>query len=441
MCQRNQNLTHIRRRVAAFVLALLFSPSLTFATIEQGPPALTHKVDAILARYHIPPEDVSIHALSIDSGKSILELNARHALIPASTIKILTTVSAFETFGSKHRYPTEIYTSRPDIGPVLPDLWIKGYGDPFFVDEELRLIASTLHDKGIREIRGPLYVDDSYFGPAEPIRYHGTTGRATYRVVTGALSYDFNRPDILMQKARHYRNNLATTNGRSPLLNHKLLDPAIYTGLAFKDFLQRAGIRVTGDVIYGTVDPHATLILHHGSQSMDEVLRGLNKESNNFIAEQILRSMAAARYGVASREMGLTVLAETLKSVGTGKIPYQLDNASGLSRHNRLSALHLTALLRHALQEPYGASFARTLSIAGVDGTLRKRFHQSPLKGKVWAKTGSLYQVSALAGYALAGKEPIAFAIIVNNYTVAPANVKRAQEKIVEAIAQQEKSL
>lgn len=442
MCQRNHNLKHIRRQLTLLVLAIAFFPLSTSAKARPTPPTLLEEVETILKRYHIAPEDVSVHALSISSEEPLLALNARKALIPASTMKILTTVSAFETFGAKHRYPTEIYTSSPDISTVLPDLWIKGYGNPFFVDEELRLIARTLHEKGIREIRGPLYVDDSYFGPAEPIRYKGTTGKGVYRVVTGALSYNFNRPEILRSRARQYQKKHPhfDSNGRSPLLNHKLLDPAIYTGNAVKHFLEMEGIKVDGEVAYGTVAPQATLILHHGSQPMSQVLRGLNKESNNFIAEQILRSMAAARYGIASREMGLTVLAETLKSVGTGTIPYQLDNASGLSRDNRLAAIHLTTILRHALQEPYGALFTRTLSIGGVDGTLRRRFRSSPLKGKVWAKTGSLYQVSALAGYAMAGEEPIAFAIIVNDYTVAPDNVKRAQEKIIEAIAKREQA-
>lgn len=437
MCQRNQK---SRLFSALFIIAFVLLSQQAGAKVAPSEPSLTEEVESILSRYHVPVEDVSIHALSLLTGKPLLAINANRPLIPASTMKILTTVAAFETFGAKHRYPTEIYSSG-NHPPRLPDLWIKGYGNPFFVHEELQLIAQTLRKRGIREINGPLYVDDSYFGPAEPIRYKGTTGKPVYRVVTGALSYNFNRPDVLIYKAKRLkRNGSSLTEGigdetRSHLLNSKLLDPAIYTGEALKQALEKEGIAVHGTVAYGTVDPKATLILHHGSQPMSEVLRGLNKESNNFIAEQILRSMAAARYGIASREMGLNVLAETLRSVGAATIPYQLDNASGLSRKNRLAALQLTAILQHALHEPYGEDFIRTLSIAGVDGTLRRRFKKSALQGKIWAKTGSLYQVSALAGYALVAEEPIAFAILVNEYTVAPDNVKRAQEKIVEAIA------
>lgn len=442
MCQRNHSLGRLLYGLFIGFIGIVLLPGLTEAKPDAKVLSLQAEVDAILERYSIPRDTISIDALYLNSGLPLFQLNPQKALIPASTMKVLTTVAALETFGTQHRYPTELYSSAEKPQRTLPDLWIKGYGSPFLVSEEMNLIAKTLRQWGVRTIDGPIYVDDTYFGPASPIRYAGTTGKSMYRVVTGALSYNFNRPEALLSKARQYKRQsprfkkVSGVPGRTPLLNKKVLDPSIYTGMALRDALRRHGIQVTGDVLYRPVEPEATLILHHASRNMGEVLTGLNKESSNFIAEQVLRSLAAARYGVASRESGLMVLAETIKTSGTESVSYALDNASGLSRANRLASVHLTALLRHALQAPYGETFARTLSIAGVDGTLRRRFHGSALRGHLWAKTGSLFQVSALAGYTLAGEEPIAFAILINDYNVSPHQVQRAEEKIIELLVE-----
>lgn len=403
--------------------------------------ALQPKLTKIFKRYGIQDASISIDIVSIKTGQSLFRHQNQRALNPASVMKLLTTVAAFETLGPTHRYPTELYT-RPDEQEELSALWVKGYGNPALVDEELRWIAKSLVKKGVRKIKGPIYVDDSYFGAAEPIRFSGTTGKkSVYRVITGALSYNFNRPESLLAAARSYKKNGSYAQRteevpeRHSLLNREILDPALFTGLAIKNALQQEGIPVTGKVRFNKVPDDSQLLLFHTSQKLAEILSGLNKFSNNFIAEQVLRSLGAARFGNASRQRGLSVLEETLKKIGVAKGHYKLHNGSGLSRHNRLSSAQLTAMLRHALRAPYGEAFTRALSIAGVDGTLQKRFHSSPFRGKLWAKTGTLYQVSALAGFFLIADEPYAFAILVNGFKTGPASVERAQRAILEIFA------
>lgn len=408
---------------------------------------LQEEIAGILAQFQMPNDSISIDAVYVNSGHTLYQLNAEQDLIPASTMKLLTSITALENLGASHRYPTEIYTSPTENKKVLSNLWIKGYGSPFLVNEEMRVIAKALRNQGITKIDGPIYVDDTYFGAAHPIRFEGTSIKKMYRVVTGALSFNFNRPEALQSKARQYKKHRKKKKrsvygipGRSPLLSEKVIDPAIYTGMALRDTLKNYGITVTGPIEYRPVDPDAELLLFHASTTLAEILKALNKISNNFIAEQILRSMSAARYGIASRETGLELLTETLAKTGTASLPYTLNNASGLSRENRLSALQLTALLRHAISAPYGQAFLESLSIAGVDGTLRKRFRRSRLRGRVWAKTGSIHQVNALAGFALADKNPIVFAIIINEYNGSPEQAQKAEEKILEALVRRAKN-
>lgn len=396
----------------------------------------------VLDRYGLSKKSASIDIVSLRTGQSLFQLNPQTALNPASTMKLLTAVAALETLGPTHRYPTELYSYKLHKGGELLGLWMKGYGSPVLVDEELQWIVKSLKNRGVRRIRGPIYVDDSYFGPAEPIRFPGTTGKSVYRVVTGALAYNFNHPESLLAAARSYKKNGSYAQQteaipeRPSLLNREILDPALFTGLALKATLQQNGIEVTGKVKFQKVPADSQLLLFHVSQQMSDIISGLNKFSNNFIAEQVLRSLGAVRFGNASRERGLAVLEETLQKLGV-QGPYRLDNGSGLSRRNRLTATQLTALLRHAAQSPYAEVLTRALSIGGVDGTLLKRFHRSPLKGKIWAKTGTLYAVSALAGYFLMGEEPYAFAILMNGFDTGPDPAERAQRAILEAFIKQ----
>ncbi len=429
-------------RAGILSVLLLGANPLAAATLPDVPD--------LLRRNGIPKAALSASIISLKTGKTVFKYNDGLPLNPASAMKLLTSLAAFETLGADHRYPTEFFSYKPDKEGKISGLWVKGYGSPALVDEELRWIAKNLKKRGIRHIDGPIYVDDTYFGPAEPIRFPGTTGKSVYRVVTGALSYNFNRPESLLFAARSFKKNGAYARGTSEvperpvLLNKEILDPAIYTGLAIKTELERQGIPVTGKVQFQRVPLDTRLLLFHSSQRLAEIMAGLNKFSNNFIAEQVLRSLGAARYGQASRTRGLKVLSETLAKVGGTDANYRLHNGSGLSRHNRLAAAHLTQLLRHALKASYGEDYTRALSIGGVDGTLLKRFRSSKLKGHIWAKTGTLYSVSTLAGYFLVDEEPYCFAILVNDFATGPAPAEKTQQMILEHfvkyIAQKESS-
>lgn len=423
------------------LIALIGIATVLMISVRPASASLNEEIKDIFNRYKIQETSISIDVVSLRTGLPIYRFNPTLALNPASTMKLLTTVAALETLGLEHRYPTEFYTRHPAQDGAVSELWVKGYGSPIFVSEEMHLIAKTLIKMGIRQINGPIYVDDSFFGAAEPIRFPGKTGKSVYRVITGALSYNFNHPSSLLAAARSYKKKktsaqLTQENPKRPaLLNQKILDPALYTGIAIKENLERQGIPVTGKVLFKKVPKDATLVLFHTSQRMMDILSGLNKFSNNFIAEQVLLSLGAARFGTGSREKGLAVLKETLEKIGVSHHNHKLHNGSGLSHNNRLSAVQLTTLLRHAISSPYGEALTRALSIAGVDGTLQKRFQGSPLKGKVWAKTGTLYSVSALAGYFLAGDEPLTFAILINGFKTGPDPAERAEQAILEAIS------
>jgi serine-type D-Ala-D-Ala carboxypeptidase/endopeptidase (penicillin-binding protein 4) len=414
-------------------LTILF---LCGASLGHAGESLDQKIDLILKEYDLGKTQISIAARHIPSGKKIYEKNANLALNPASTMKLLTAVSALETFSPGYRIPTELYTSPSQKVGELVDLWIKGYGNPFLVTEELVLIAQWLEAQGIKKINGPVYVDDTVFKTQRPLAFPAKHQSSKYRVITGALSFNYNQPEKISRlspsfilKEWNYPHQ-EFPKKRSLWIHDELLDPAIYTGLAFVHFLSERGITVSGPVQFGKRDPKAELFLQHLSRSIGKTVSGMNKFSNNYIAEQVL-----ALINVHSGGKAPTVMRTTLALSGTDMKGSQIINGSGLSRKNRLSAAQLTDLLRYALTQSYARDLVEGLSIAGVDGTLRDRFKGSPLKGQLWAKTGSLNGVRTLAGFLMTKKEAMAFTILINNFKTPPSKVEQAIEKITVELA------
>ncbi len=418
------------------VISLCLSWAL-LPTVSQA--SLQKDIQQVLKKHGLDQGKVSIQAIELQQGKTLYQHDAHRILNPASTMKLLTSIAAFETFGSQHRFSTAIYGNKKASSGELEQLWIKGYGSPVLVSEELSWMAQSLKKQGIRAVKGPLFIDDSYFEAENPIRFPGKTGKSVYRIVTSALSYNFNVPESLIYAGKRI-DKTNPKSARSPLIDNKIMDPSYYTARAIKQSLAQQNISVSGPIKFQAVPPTAELLLLHDSQKLSQIVAALNKYSNNYIAEQLLRLLGVAQFGQGRSKAGLAVLSKTLKKVGVSKHNYRLDNGSGLSRKNRLSAAQLTRLLQHALNSSYGEDLVRSLSIAGVDGTLRRRFQSSPLRGKIWAKTGTLYQVSALAGFMLVNKQPVVFAILANGFDVGIPQVERAQQAILERIARELKS-
>lgn len=438
---------------------------------------LSDRIDRILTSSGLSKARASIQIVSLPEATTLYEHHPDLALNPASNVKLVTAAVALRELTPDFTFKTDFYSRTLIKDGRIQDLWIKGFGDPLFVTEELESVANRFWAAGLREVQGEVLVDDTYFDRYNLTTYLSDVNERIYSIVTGPLSFNFNsieirarpgrkagdRPIIAIEPPTAYvkLNNLAKTTGRGRTdleadlkeedeitirgtiprtireysFRRGILDPATYTGTVVMEALQKKGVSFLGGVKREAVPPTALLILSHSSPPLREILKGLGKFSNNFIAEELVKTIGAVRYGPpGSTRQGLGILKDYLTALGFSPSSFVLDNGSGLSRLTRLSASQLTRVLLDLYDSPFRNDVISSLSVAGVDGTLRAKMRRSPLAGKVFAKTGTLNGVSALSGYAMDGKENVAFSFLFNDFGVSQERVTNACERILEAV-------
>ncbi len=415
---------------------------------------LPPEIALVLSGHGIPPENVSIVVQAVDESLPVLSHLADVPRSPASVMKVVTTWSALEYLGPAYTWPTEVYFLGDFDGEKLDgDLAIKGYGDPYLVVEEVWKLLRALRRTGLREIEGDLVLDDSHFAVDEPDpgAFDGQPYR-TYNVLPNALLVNFKAvqfeftPDV-----RHGRVRVAT----EPVLANLAIDNNLelvdgpcrgyQAGIAFnhRDLESLARVVLDGQFsrrcnTYGlgrTVLQHDTFAfglfeslwgevggdfsgklrtaaipaetaptLVWQSKPLGEVVRSINKNSNNVMTRQLLYTLGAETAGApGTRDSGVAAVRELLTARGLDIDSLVLQNGAGLSRDERASMQLFVDLLRTAYRSPYAPEFMASLSLGGLDGTTRGRFDASPAAGVMHLKTGRLDHVSAVAGYVRAG--------------------------------------
>jgi D-alanyl-D-alanine carboxypeptidase/D-alanyl-D-alanine-endopeptidase (penicillin-binding protein 4) len=411
---------------------------------------LPPEVALVLSGHGIPAEDVSIVVQAVDSPEPTLSHLADVPRSPASVMKIVTTWSALEYLGPAYTWPTEVYFSNElDGGTLHGDLVLKGYGDPYLVVEEFWKLLRSLRRLGLREIKGDLVLDDSHFAIDEPApgAFDGQPYR-TYNVVPNALLVNFKAVQFqFMPDAKNGRVAVATEPVLANLAienNLELVDGpcrGYQAGIAFdhRDRESLARVVLDGQFsrrcnIYGlarTVLEHDTFAFGlfqslwkevggdfggklrtaavpldavpayvWQSKPLGEVIRSINKNSNNVMTRQLLYTLGAEAAGApGTRGNGVAAVRELLTARGLDVESLMLQNGAGLSRDERASMQLFVDLLRTAYRSPYAPEFMASLSLGGLDGTTRGRFDASPTQGVMHLKTGRLDHVSAVAGY------------------------------------------
>jgi D-alanyl-D-alanine carboxypeptidase/D-alanyl-D-alanine-endopeptidase (penicillin-binding protein 4) len=210
-----------------------------------------------------------------------------------------------------------------------------------------------------------------------------------------------------------------------------------YIGV-FSGILKQQGIKVRGRLVAGATPAAARVLVTERSQPMVNILADMNKHSNNFIAEQVLRTVGAERYGLpGTTAKGTQAIGEYLTQIGIGKADYMLVNGSGLSRGVSLKPSVLADVLVDMWNNPsVGPEFLTTLSVGGRDGTLRSRFREESMVGRVRGKTGTLNGVHCLSGYVRSQDDHVyAFAFLVNGIDGALSRARHAHDLLVGALA------
>ncbi|MBI2982440.1 MAG: D-alanyl-D-alanine carboxypeptidase/D-alanyl-D-alanine-endopeptidase [Deltaproteobacteria bacterium] len=453
-----------------FVVPFLLSGArLSAATLSEN-------IDRILKHHRLTTANLSIKVVRLSDGAVLYEKEPDRSVNPASVVKLITAASALDILGPDYRFKTEFYTNRENGAGILGDLWIKGYGNPLFVTEELERLAQSIRAKGWKKVEGDLFVDDSFINHDPPTTYVSDDSERVYQVVTGPLSFNYNTVQVFVRPGRHQGdpgivqlkpatryftvlNRTQTGGGREASISSRLEaggrrlvidgklrlhsrelsfrqavnDPALYTGTVIREALEAEGIQFAGTIRRGAVPGTARQVFGHSSPPLSELIRGMWKFSNNFLAEQLFLALGSHRYGPpGGLRKGRRVAGDYLASLGVSG-DYYLENGSGLSKLSRLSADQIIAVLRSLYRKPWSGETISSLSVGGIDGTLKRRF-KGMLKGKVFGKTGSLNHTAALAGYLMVRGEPVAFALLFDDFPASPRRVHKAEEQIIEAV-------
>jgi D-alanyl-D-alanine carboxypeptidase/D-alanyl-D-alanine-endopeptidase (penicillin-binding protein 4) len=468
---------------ALVALSLGFAPAVRAA--DPGDRELEGALRALVEQGALAGARTGVVVVDVESGEVLYAKDADVLLNPASNVKLVTSAAALARLGPEFRFDTEVYVDGGSAGSsTVKTLYVKGRGDPTLVTERLWAIAGDLAHLGIRRV-GDVVVDESFFdgerfGPG----YDQETGDKSYLAPAGAASLNWNTvavhvgpgerrgakarvelepPSDLFEidvrattVAQRGRRKLTVSSipagarqrilveGKIPLGSRmqvvwrRIDAPGPYLGHTLRRLLELRGVKVTGSVRLGEVDKSARLVHVAQSETLGEVVRRLNKTSNNFVAEQLVKTLGAeVKGGPGSWAKGVLAVEEFLAEVGIPRGAYVMKNGSGLNDTNRFSARQLTALLRAMWRRfPLQAEFLASLPVAGRDGTIRWRMEGGEAAGRLRAKTGTLEGVTSLSGYVeTAGRRTLAFSILVNDLPGRTGQAVRSVDAIGAALA------
>lgn len=359
-------------------------------------------------------------------GQPLLTAYADTPRNPASTMKLVTTYSALGVLGPDYRWPTEIYTTGNLAGDTLQgDVIIKGYGNPDFREGDFRQLLQALRARGVRNIAGNFVIDKTYFSVPNQGSIDGNEG-AAYNALPEALLYNERGSCYEMRgKAGQIQRICPIAPRNSNDLNANLF------GDFWRIWVGEMGGRVGGGLQVAGLPGGAQLVHTHHSTPLRNVIVEINKDSNNVMARQLLLSMGAKQHGApGTTQKGASAVGQFLESRGLRFSNLRIENGSGLSRSERISAREMGEMLVDIYNSPYRDELMSSMAVLGVDGTVKNRMKNLAGRGKF--KTGTLRDVRALAGYLTAANgQPYVISILHNDANIR-ATAKEAHDDLVE---------
>ena len=398
-----------RRLVGLLILVALGTP--VVAGAQQTP--LQTRLAKALRVPHVAPARSAAVALDLATGTVLFTQNPGLSLAPASNEKLPLTYAALTTLGPTYRIETDVLGEGEQDGTTFSGtLVLRGGGDPTLSTAGLRSLAAQVRTYGIRRVTGGIVADESYFD--------------SRRMVAGwkpSFFIDESPPlsALVVNRAR-----VGRTVTRSP---------ALASGTAFRIALRSAGVVVDGTMRMGRVDDFAIPIAQVESPTLAAILRFMDRESDNFTAELLLKQLGAVSLDRGTSAAGASVVMQALAEAGVPMAGVRIVDGSGLSRLDRLTANALAATLKAAWADPtVKPAFVAALPVAGVNGTMEDRLRKAPARGRVLAKTGTTSDASALSGYV---STRFLFTVLQNGHPLSYWWARRAQDRFVEVLAAQ----
>jgi D-alanyl-D-alanine carboxypeptidase/D-alanyl-D-alanine-endopeptidase (penicillin-binding protein 4) len=397
-----------RRRLPLAVLVAL----LLAAPAGAGTSPLAKRLAKALAVPHVSQARTGALAFDLQTGETLFSEHEGLSLAPASNEKLAVTYAALVGLGSAYRIETDVVGRGERSGAVWQgSLLLVGHGDPTLSSSDLAVLAREVRATGIVRVTGAVFGDESFFD--------------SRRTVSGwRASYYINQSPPLS----------ALTVDRASYRGRISRNPALSAALAFRDALRKAGVAVVGagiGVQHGDEVPLAAV----DSPPLSEIVRYMDRASDNFTAELVLKQLGAINGPAGTSQAGAAYVRSVLAEAGVPLEGVRIVDGSGLSLLDRLTARALAALLRAAWanQEVRPVLFA-ALPVAGISGTLSDRMRRPPARGNVRAKTGTTWQASALSGFV---KRRYVFSVLQNGNPVSSFWARRAQDRFATALAAQ----
>jgi len=418
-----------------------------------------------------------VFIVSLETGEYLYKKNEDKLFIPASNIKLFTTSAALNLLGPDYKYSTSIFMRGKITNNVLNgDLIVKGTGDPtisgrFYNNDMYHVYnnwADSLISLGVEEIQGNIIGDDYAFdnkglGNGWPWEFQSYW----FSAPTSALSFNDNCIDITVSVDKNDKTPVITLNPNTKyavILNNVSVvsrdsvtsidvnreigsnvinvfgtirsgdsiktyvtvnNPTQYSMVILKETLEKRGIVVNGnaydadDIALSYDFKKMKKLFTHYSVPLSEIIRVINKTSQNFYAEQVFKTIGLEKNKFGSFEKGFEAASKIYSDMGIKLDGFVMVDGSGLSRLNLVTPKQVVQLLHYMHNNKYSKLFLNSLPVAGIDGNLAKRLNNTIAENRIRAKAGFLENVRSLSGYAFtADNEPIAFSIIANNYTV-----------------------
>jgi D-alanyl-D-alanine carboxypeptidase/D-alanyl-D-alanine-endopeptidase (penicillin-binding protein 4) len=342
--------------------------------------SLRIKLDSLLRNPLFETTQVGLMVFDLDADTILYQHQARQLMRPASTMKLVTAITALDRLGGAYEYKTHIYYTGSIVDSVLTgNLYCVGGFDPSLTQDDVAVIAESIRQAGVKGLIGNIIADKQM----KEVLDYGE-----------GWCWDDDNPMLI-----------PLTIGRKDIFLTTL-----------RRELERQGVNVANARLAGNgVMPNGARHLSTYRHSIDDILTRMLKDSDNFYAESMFYQTAASTgHRPATADDARTLTKQFIKRLGLGDNPYRIADGSGLSLYNYVSAELLVRLLRYAhSKEEIIGHLLPALPVAGVDGTLKKRMTDSNACGNVVAKTGTLSGISSLAGYLTSGDgRQLCFAII-----------------------------
>jgi serine-type D-Ala-D-Ala carboxypeptidase/endopeptidase (penicillin-binding protein 4) len=402
------------------LILLLAAPALAAAGIKE-------RIAAALASQGMGGSGTSVSVYDLTAKRAVYQLRPDVLRLPASNEKLVTSSAALAGWTASHRFSTQLFIDAPgpdEDGVVHGDVYLRGLGDPTlstasFQSRHLRMSTSDVHDfvarlqaLGVTRVTGRVVADDGYFDRSKAVA-NWRPSMTAYCGPLSALSLNEGFGD----------------DGRY------VSDPSLWAASTLTRQLRVAGVRVAHAAVRGVAPDTATLAHTERSAKLGRILAAMNKPSDNFLAEELLKGLGAGFGDGGTTAAGADIAVRYLQGIGlTGG--FRIRDGSGLSYKDKLSVRAVVRILGAMARRDDFPVFWKSLSVAGVDGTLKDRMRGTGAAGNVHAKTGTLNAASSLSGYVTsANRHTLSFSILINGSSLSMARAHAAQDAVAVLLA------